>query len=164
MGKDRLRPTLPPKMELSQHWKWLPYHCAQLRQLVPHYTKVDMVYTIGVLKCRQEIIFIFRIEALATGVGNSDRQCWPATQKFLDINLACAAKMDTEAEWRVKDDLMPSLAYVYESDPFPEEIVDSIGVKYFEQYIVWEHVDHCICVTLVYAVGQYCQCSPQYTI
>ena len=104
MGKDWLRPTLPPKMELSQHWKWLPYHCVQFRQLVLHYMKVDMVYTIGVLQCFQEIIFIFRTDALAMGVGNSDRKCCPATQKFLDINLICAAKMDTEAEWRVKDD------------------------------------------------------------
>ena len=101
--------------------------------------KVDMVYTIGVLQCFQEIIFIFRTDALAMGVGNSDRKCWPATQKFLDINLICAAKMDTEAEWRVKDDLTPSLAYVYESDPFPEAAVresrltDSMGIEDLEQ-------------------------------
>ena len=82
---------------------------------------------------------IFKIDALAMGVGNSDRKCWPATKKFLDINLICAAKVDTESEWRVKDDLTPSLAYVYESDPFPEAAVresrltDSMGIEDLEQ-------------------------------
>ena len=155
MGQDRLRPTHPPKSELSQHWKWLLYDCAQLRQLLLLYVKVDMVYAIGVLKCYQEIIFIFRIDALATGVGNSDRKCWPATQKFVNINPFGAVKLDREVEWRGKDELTPSMAYVYESIPFPKAAVresrltDSMGIEYLEQYIVWEHVNHCMVYTTI---------------
>ena len=127
-----------------------------------------MAYTIGVLKCCQDIIFIGTVGALVTSVVNSDRKFWPAAQKFLDIDPSGAVKIDREAEWRGKGELTPSSAYVRESVPVPCAVMesmspgkDSIGIEYLEQYIVGEHVDHCVSVTVAYTAYQ---CLPQYTM
>ena len=78
------------------------------------YAKPNITYTIGVLQCSDDIVFIVRRNA-ELGIGiviNNYREGWPDTEILPDRTSICAENPEIETVWRRKYELSPSLAYM----------------------------------------------------
>ena len=97
-------------------------------------------------------------------VSDNDRKVWPDIQTLPDRTAVCAENLEIEAEWRRKGDMSPPSAHTHQYVPLPYYIgmptkIQSPEVKYFEQDIVWKHIDRC-CMSIMLA----CAVQSQYSL
>jgi hypothetical protein len=89
-----------------------PASLSYLSKLLAPYVKPDNTYTIGVLECGNDIVFIngFNLPGIDRSISNNDRKVWPDIQILPDRSSVCAENLEIETErWR-KYDLSPPLA------------------------------------------------------
>jgi hypothetical protein len=78
--KERCMSVLQANDEMGQHRKWLLCHRGQLSQLKFCQVKLEITYTVGMLKCSNGIAFIrHRVELIGAKI-NNDRKGWPDTE------------------------------------------------------------------------------------
>src|SRR6266702_6361298 len=157
-------------VETRQHRKRHLHHRGHLSQQRARYSvKRDITYTIGVLECSNDIVFIVRcIAHPGRAMFNDDSKVWPDNKILPDRSSPGAENLEIETVWRSKDSSPPPLAYVHEGVPFPYRengVLESLltHIKYFKQDIVWVHA-YCRCMSVTLACATKSQCvlqSPQ---
>ena len=58
-----------------------------------------IAYTIGVLKCSNDIVLVVRCNNIGTVIINSDRKGWPDTEVLPDRSSRCAENSEIETVW-----------------------------------------------------------------
>ena len=120
--------------EMRQHRK---YHGGQFFQLQSCGLEPEITYTIGVLKCSNDIVFFAcrTIFEQKGGAINSNGKVWPDTEARPDRSSGCTENLEIEMVWRFKYDLSPCSTYVCQDVPFPYSamsivVIASIEIKY----------------------------------
>jgi len=58
-----------------------------------------MAYTVGVLECSTETIFVMRSKSQATAILDDKREGWPETQVLPHRSSVCAEKLEVKTTW-----------------------------------------------------------------
>ncbi|KAN0138716.1 hypothetical protein V8E53_003704 [Lactarius tabidus] len=93
-GKNQYIMIPRRNVEIGQQRKWLLHRCdyiCQLRAKSVTPLKCKRTYTIGVLKCSNDVFFISKSDLHTEG--------WPDTQMLLDRSSVCAANLEIETVW-----------------------------------------------------------------
>jgi hypothetical protein len=95
------------------------------------------------LQCSNEVVVVIIVLVSGEDV-DMERQCRPDAQQLPYRRFRCAEDFQIETEWRSKNHISPTSAYVYQLVPIMYiskniyGVIDLIEIKYFQEDIVWE--------------------------